>query len=242
MARQRTSPIWQMSKEDFAILIAQSKHYTEALSAFSLRNKGNNHKTIRARIKEEGLDATHFKLGAYEAARQALSKIERPVLDDILIEKSPFSRAMVKRLLLTSGRLPNKCALCEMPPEWQGKKLVLVLDHINGVSDDNRIENLRLLCPNCNSQQATFAGRNCKTHSLADFAKSKHPKTQNICSCGARVISASKTRCPDCGHKSRRKLERPALDIVRKQVEEIGYRATGRLYGLSDNAIRKWLK
>jgi hypothetical protein len=56
--------------------------------------------------------------------------------------------------------LLNECYLCGSPPLWSGKPLVMILDHANGDRADNRIENLRLLCPNCNSQQQTFAGRN----------------------------------------------------------------------------------
>jgi 5-methylcytosine-specific restriction endonuclease McrA len=52
--------------------------------------------------------------------------------------------------------------LCGQQPMWNGKQLVLILDHINGINNDNRLENLRLLCPNCNSQTPTFAGRNAR--------------------------------------------------------------------------------
>lgn len=55
-----------------------------------------------------------------------------------------------------------KCACCGNTGEWNGRPLVLQLDHINGDNCDNRLENLRFLCPNCHSQTDTFAGRNCK--------------------------------------------------------------------------------
>lgn len=83
-------------------------------------------------------------------------------LERILVTGSSYSRYSLKRRLIAEGLLVEACSICSMPPEWQGRPLVLVLDHINGVNDDNRIENLRLLCPNCNSQTDTFAGRNIK--------------------------------------------------------------------------------
>ena len=79
-------------------------------------------------------------------------------LEKALVKNSPLAGQRIKRRLLESGLLPIECATPECPvkTEWKGKRLVLVLDHINGDRTDNRIENLRLLCPNCNSQTETF--------------------------------------------------------------------------------------
>jgi Helix-turn-helix domain len=79
-----------------------------------------------------------------------------------LIENCKHSRTHIKRKLINLGLLQNKCADCGQLPIWLGQPLVMVLDHINGISDDYRLDNLRLLCPNCNSQTETFSGRNIK--------------------------------------------------------------------------------
>jgi len=55
--------------------------------------------------------------------------------------------------------LPFRCAECDNVGEWRGRPLTLQLDHVNGIYNDNRLENLRWLCPNCHSQTETFAGR-----------------------------------------------------------------------------------
>lgn len=81
--------------------------------------------------------------------------------------QSKTNRATLKKIILKEGLLPNRCAICEMEPKWNNSDLVFVLDHINGVNNDNRLENLRLLCPNCNSQTETFSGRNLKRKRLA---------------------------------------------------------------------------
>ena len=66
----------------------------------------------------------------------------------------------MKSRLIKEEILEYKCALCGNTGEWQGQSLTLQLDHINGINNDNRLKNLRLLCPNCHSQTKTFSGRN----------------------------------------------------------------------------------
>ena len=81
-------------------------------------------------------------------------------LEDVLVENSEYQQSHLKRRLLASGILKNECATCGQGPEWMGRPLVMVLDHVNGIPNDNRIDNLRLLCPNCNSQTATYCAKN----------------------------------------------------------------------------------
>ena len=99
-------------------------------------------------------------------------------------------------------------------------KISLILDHINGVHNDNRIENLRIVCPNCNAGLDTFAGKNNKSENKEKIKEIKKQENTN----------------------SRRKVERPPIEQLIKEIGEIGYSATGRKYGVSDNAIRKWIK
>lgn len=84
-----------------------------------------------------------------------------PTLESILVENSKTRRGIVKGRLIREGILKYKCKECGIS-EWKNKKLVLHLEHKNGVYNDNRLENLCLLCPNCHSQTPTFAGRNKK--------------------------------------------------------------------------------
>ena len=75
------------------------------------------------------------------------------------------SRTNLKNRLLEAGILQNRCEECGLT-EWRGKRLSIQIDHVNGVRDDNRLENLRMLCPNCHSQTETFASRNRGKYSL----------------------------------------------------------------------------
>lgn len=75
--------------------------------------------------------------------------------------KEARCRNTVKRHLLEAGILKNVCEECGLR-EWNGRTLVMQLDHRNGVRDDNRLDNLRMLCPNCHSQTETYGARNKK--------------------------------------------------------------------------------
>lgn len=83
-------------------------------------------------------------------------------IQKMLVQNSPHGRRYVKERLMRDGLLENACAICKQPPIWNGHPLTLRLDHINGENTDYRIENLRLLCPNCDSQTDTYCGRNRK--------------------------------------------------------------------------------
>jgi 5-methylcytosine-specific restriction endonuclease McrA len=74
------------------------------------------------------------------------------------------SRVTIKRHLLKAGILHNRCDLCGLTT-WRGRAISIQIDHINGVKNDHRLENLRMLCPNCHSQTDTFAAKNRKLKS-----------------------------------------------------------------------------
>lgn len=90
-----------------------------------------------------------------------LNNIRIPILS-LLVINSSFNRSHLKKRLLKEGLLKNICYICGQLPNWNSKPLSLQIDHINGISSDNRLENLRILCPHCHSQTDNFAGRNKK--------------------------------------------------------------------------------
>jgi hypothetical protein len=228
MSRERTSAIWKISKEQFDTLVKESETYTEILKYFNLKNKGNNHRTLKIRIKEECVDVSHLKKNFYKMVQKNISK--KTPLIQIMVVNSDYNRSSLKRRMLNEGILIDKCDICGQEPEWKGKSLVMVLDHINGNSTDNRKENLRLLCPNCNSQQKTFAGRNNIKHD-------RYCKT-----CNVKIFRHNSSGlCLRCFPRKRKIAIRPEVNVLKKQVDELGYLGTGRLYGVSDNSIRKWI-
>tara|TARA_Y100000593_G_C4209246_1_gene285940 strand:- start:30 stop:623 length:594 start_codon:yes stop_codon:yes gene_type:complete len=89
----------------------------------------------------------------------------RPTIDgectvaDKLQANSSLSTGHIKKYALQAGLLEDKCSQCGIY-EWNGKEIVLELDHINGINNDHRLDNIRLLCPNCHSQTSTWRGKN----------------------------------------------------------------------------------
>ena len=212
--------------------IKKSISWRETASKLGLsNNSGSAYGTLRKIAKKNNFDFSHFKGQGYLKGKTHNFSKATP-LEKIMIKNSTYNRGDLKRRLLKNGMLENKCYICGQLPEHNNKELVMVLDHINGVNNDNREENLRLLCPNCNSQQKTFAGRNAKKE-----------KKKYLCKkCSKKISRKSKSGlCVQCVKEYKVK-NRPSKDILLKEVEEHNYCIVGRRYGVSDNCIRKWLK
>jgi hypothetical protein len=126
-----------------------------------LRIGGGTHYETKRHIARLGLDTTHFRGQAWNKGLRGLPRAGKQPLAEILVERSAYvGMTRLKKRLLDEGLLKNECYECHSPPEWRGRPLVMRMDHINGDRGDQRIENLRMLCPNCDSQTPTFAGRN----------------------------------------------------------------------------------
>jgi 5-methylcytosine-specific restriction endonuclease McrA len=80
--------------------------------------------------------------------------------DNIFCIESNCSRTVVKSWVIKNNLIPYTCNVCGCDNHWQGKIMPLILDHINGINNDNRLENLRFLCSNCDSIQDTYKSKN----------------------------------------------------------------------------------
>jgi len=165
-------------------------------------------------------------------------------LEEVLVPGSSYSRASLKRRLYSEGLKAPVCELCGQGDIWRGKRMGLILDHINGVRDDHRLENLRIVCPNCAATLSTHCGRKNRVELLprhclhCEQVFQPRNSRQRYCSrfCGSRWDRSGVPR------PGARKVERPPENELLAEIEMHGYRETGRRHGVSDNAVRKWVR
>lgn len=231
MVGMRKHIIWSFDKDYLQSSLNNSNSYVELFDILKICLSKSMIKMLQYRIKIDNLDRKKFS----ENVKKNTSGVEKH-LSEILVENSSYVHSSnLKNKLLKKGLLSYKCYICGLE-EWNGKEIVLQLDHINGKSNDNRMENLRLLCPNCHSQTETYAGKKKKQ------VKQKK-RLVNCQSCGLEVDN--KIFCNDCDYKiklKRRKVERPTYEELIILIKKFGYSETGRKFGVSDNSIRKWKK
>jgi hypothetical protein len=226
------------TQDEAAAAVAQARSYSEALRLLGIRPAGGNHRTLKAAVARWQIPTGHFdpNAGRRAGARQPVP------LDQILVEHSSFSRSHLKERLYKAGLKQPRCELCGQGPSWRGREMALVLDHVNGVGDDNRLENLRIVCPNCAATLDTHCGKNIALHRKRQCAGcpgefSPRSAVQRYCSVRcARRASAGRPR------NDQRKVVRPGHDRLLEEVAAHGFCGTARLYGVSDNAVRKWLR
>jgi hypothetical protein len=241
---------YKHTKEELEEAVRKSLAIAGVCRELNIKAYGGNYKTLHAKFREWEIDTSHFTGAAWNQGEKFTPFGKTYKLVDVLIENSPYkSSTKLKERLFKEGLKTEKCEVCGIS-EWMGKKITLELDHINGDNTDNRLVNLCVLCPNCHSQTSTF--RNKKRGNIIQkeirikTVKEVRIKTikevkQNLCECGKSIFFKSKT-CVDCGHIKSRKTERPNIDELIKEVKETSYSAVGKKYGVSDNAIRKWIK
>jgi|SaaInlV_100m_DNA_2_1039680.scaffolds.fasta_scaffold17815_1 hypothetical protein len=228
------------TEEEMTSSIRSSLTISDVLKNLGLSVRPGNYRTVNKFIRENDIDVSHM-VGCGHGRGGGVS---RKKLEEVLVKNSKYSRQSLKKRLLEEGLLSNKCSECELEDVWRNQSIRMVLDHINGVNNDNRLENLRMLCPNCNSQQSTFCSGQGKF--LAQVCKDEYEKHQeskiNRCTCGKEIFRTS-TLCNKCRGIGIRKVEnRPAKEELKRLLIDNTWVAIGREYGVSDNAIRRWAK
>ncbi|MFF0448190.1 HNH endonuclease [Streptomyces sp. NPDC004609] len=146
--------------------VATASSFAEVMRALGMEVNDTNHRRVRRRVIELGIDTGHFRRRPWGTVRVPAP---RPVAADVLVvlpEGSPrTNRARLHRALEETG-VPYRCVSCGNPGEWLGRPITLQIDHVSGDWLDNRAVNLRYLCPNCHALTATWC-RKGRKRSLA---------------------------------------------------------------------------
>lgn len=162
-AQTLRAQVESVSRDCLAALAADCMSVAQVLAKLDMPVEGRCHREMTRRLRELEIDTRHFQGRAWSRGftRATHPSVDRYVQkrslpdDEVFVENGPFlhGTSLIKRLLAKGW--DYRCARCGIC-EWLGERLVLHLDHINGINNDQRPENLRLLCPNCHSQTDTY--------------------------------------------------------------------------------------
>lgn len=233
-------PLKDFTKEEIEQIVKDSTSLSEVACRLNYHSRGVILYTIKNYMIKNNIDFSHF-------TGRAKNTVKR-TFDNVFMKNSTVSQRILRKWYLKGEYTPYICSICGREPIWEEKSLTLRLDHINGYNKDNRLENLRWVCPNCDSQLDTYNGRN-KNH------KQRVEKKKAICvDCGCEIYATS-TRCKKCSNKrniasllSKQKAEGKCLKIpinrdeLKGLIRQLPMVEVGKYYGITSNSIKKWCK
>jgi hypothetical protein len=193
-------------------IINESYSFAEVFRKLNKSKSGDAYNSLRRFIIRSSIDISHFQ----PWKNNGKFRIKKDI-NNYLITGSTITSSHLKDKLYEDGLKKRICEKCGQGEEWNGDRMSLILDHINGVPNDNRLENLRILCPNCNSTLPTHC-RGSRGIKLLDFVVKEK-------------IIIKKEVFTDSEKKSQldqRKVQRPPYEQLLLEVGEIGYVATGK--------------
>jgi hypothetical protein len=217
----------RISDEQIIEAIEKAKNIKDALQLLGMAVCGSNYGTIYKCIILHKIDISHFEKPGFKNGHQPINELPD---EKVFVINGRHNKIRLKARIIRKGLKDYVCSRCGIS-EWQGEKLTLHLDHINGMRDDDRLENLRFLCPNCHSLTETYCGRNNKIYPDGKF-----------CKCGKEIYRDSE-KCGSCAGKDKpTKITWPKKEELLEMLKKTSFVAIGKQLGVSDNAIRKHLK
>ena len=225
---KRQNKLSTYSDEEIVEILNNSKSFAEVIRTFGYNSIATGHYVqVKRELTRRNITIPIYNYSGNHNFNRKL-KNENIFVNDIFV-----SRKVVKQRIIEQNLMEYKCEVCGNKGEWQGKRISLQLEHKNGNSHDNRIENLCFLCPNCHSQTSTYARKKQIPTTQSQIKKTK------LCGCG-NEISLMAFRCPDCYSKENRKVNRPDYETLIKEINESSQKKVAKKYEVSWQTIRKW--
>lgn len=232
---KKTSIIWKIEKEDLQKLFDKSNSLSDVIRSLGLNPSNGNYRTLYKRIEFDQLN----KNTLLKNKKHKKSSLMELSIEETFIENSTVAQTTLRKKILKYNLIEYKCVECDNVGEWNSKKLVLQLDHINGINNDNRLENLRYLCPNCHTQTETFTGKNSKWNVEESNIKINTCKDCDV------IIHKSSTRCRKCVSRAYN-IPKRKFEVNKEELENLiknnSLLQVGRMFNVSDNTIRKRCK
>ncbi len=229
------------SEAELRAAVAQATCWADTLRLLGYAVKGANHRTVQRWARKWNICTDHFDPNI---SRRNKTRARAKPLEEALVANSTYARGKLKERLLGAGIKLRACEMCGQGETWNGHRMSLVLDHINGVSNDHRLENLRIVCANCAATLETHCGRNVPRERICPrcgtaFAPRhiRHRYCSQDC-----VGAANGDRLRGVPRPERRKVARPSHEELLEDLLSMSVCAVGRKYGVSDNAVRKWIR
>jgi predicted Zn-dependent protease with MMP-like domain len=212
------------TKEFLEIAVKQSLCYADVLRNIGLIPQAGNFKQLKRNLIKFNIDVSHFLTPGqltqlrYKNGTQLSVNKEKDINEYLIIGSTISSDVLKKKLYKCELKRPV-CEICTQDDNWFGKKLIMILDHENGEHFDNRLENLRILCPNCNSTLDTNCSKNRKI---------TNKKIDNIIIIEKKNIKINALK--------------PTKEELTELIKTINWTQLGKMFGVSDNGVRNWAK
>jgi|APCry1669188910_1035180.scaffolds.fasta_scaffold23093_1 5-methylcytosine-specific restriction endonuclease McrA len=165
---------YMYTKEMLEIVVQESWSKAECLRRLNLRPAGGNYKILDRKLKEFGFNMDHFTGQGYRKGC-LIPVVREKTLMECLVENSKYQSYKLKIRLIQEGLKKHQCECC-LQTTWKDVPIPLELDHINGNSSDNRLENLQIICPNCHALTSNYRGKNKNKSALAEIREVEYRK------------------------------------------------------------------
>lgn len=218
--------------QDLIEIVKNSTSKKDVLTKLGMAVSGSSYNILDKKLKKLNIDTSHFNkyIGTTKEKKDSV-KFESYLIKD---SKCSSGTHWLKLNLVKKGYLKYECTICKNNGEWQNKKISLHLDHINGIRNDNRLENLRILCPNCHSQTDTYSGKRFKK-----YKKKWKQKSKKCEKCDTLISDVSK-ECLKCSRQI--SLIKPPKEWLEQLVYMMSFVDIAKIYEVRDNTVRKWCK